>query len=327
MIRFGVIGTNWITESFLDAAKKLNDFRLVAVYSRTEVRAQEFADKHQASVVYTDLEEMARSREIDAVYIASPTSLHAAQAMLMMNHGKHVLCEKPLASNTKEVEAMISCAKDNGVLLMEALKTTFLPNFKMIQKYLNKIGTIRRYFASYCQYSSRYDKYKNGEVLNAFDPTFSNGSLMDIGIYCVYPLVALFGEPKKVAAQGLKLESGVDGEGSLLLQYDEMEAVIMYSKITNSYIPSEIQGENGSILLDQMNTPKKVEIKYRDGSVKDISRPQEENGMFYEVEEFIHLLQNKKFESDINSFENTLLTAKILEEARRQMNIVFPADL
>ena len=244
----------------------------------------------------------------------------------MMNSGKHVLCEKPLASNTKEVEAMIACAKENEVLLMEALKTTFLPNFKTIEKHLHKIGTVRRFFASYCQYSSRYDKYKNGVILNAFDPTFSNGSLMDIGIYCVYPVVTLFGEPKEIAAKGVRLESGVDGEGSLLLQYDQMDAVMMYSKITNSYVPSEIQGENGCILLDQMNTPRKVEIRYRDGSIEDISEPQEENGMYYEIEEFIRLLQNKQYESTVNTYENTLTTAKILEEARKQMNIVFPAD-
>jgi predicted dehydrogenase len=326
MVRFGIIGTNWITERFIHAAKQVKDFQLVAVFSRTEKRAQEFADQHQAEFIYTDLYEMARSKEIDAVYIASPNSVHASQAMIMMNHGIHVLCEKPFASNTAEVKAMIACAKENGVLLMEALKTTLLPNFKGIKEHLNKIGPVRRYFASYCQYSSRYDRYKKGEVLNAFDPTFSNGALMDIGIYCVYPLVALFGEPNQISGGCYMLESGVDGEGSLLLQYEEMDAVIMYSKITNSYVPSEIQGENGSIVIDHMNPMTKIKIYYRDGSIEDISSPQVENSMYYEVEEFINLINNNQLESTINSYHNSFITAEILEEARKQMKIIYPAD-
>jgi predicted dehydrogenase len=326
MIRFGIIGTNWITESFIDAATKVDSFSLKAIYSRTEQQAKDFAEKFGADVTFTDLEDMARSNEIDAVYIASPNSFHANQAMLMMENGKHVLCEKPLASNSAEVEAMVQCARENNVLLMEALKTTFLPNFKTIQENIHKIGRIRRYFASYCQYSSRYDRYKKGEILNAFDPRFSNGSLMDIGVYGVYPLVVLFGEPNNITGRCYMLESGVDGEGSMILQYDEMDAVIMYSKITNSYVPSEIQGEHGSIVIDKIHTPEKVEIKYKDGSIEDISQMQESNSMYYEAKEFITLINNKQYESAINSYENSLITATILEQARHEMGIVYPAD-
>lgn len=326
MIRFGIIGTNWITERFIEAASKLDDFALTAVYSRTEEKAKEFAGKFNIQTIFTDLEEMAASNEIDAVYIASPNSLHAKQAIIMMQHGKHVLCEKPLASNTAEVEEMIRTAKENNVLLMEALKTTLQPNFTCIKEHLHKIGKVRRYFASYCQYSSRYDAYKEGKILNAFNPAFSNGSLMDIGIYCIYPLVVLFGEPQSVQAMGYMLESGVDGQGSVLLKYEEMDAVVMYSKITNSYIPSEIQGENGSIIIDKIHTPEKVEVRYRDGSVEDITQPQEQNTMYYEAKEFIELIKNGQLQSSVNSFEHSMITAKILEEARRQIGIVYPAD-
>ncbi|MDT8862343.1 Gfo/Idh/MocA family oxidoreductase [Alkalihalobacillus sp. MEB130] len=326
MIRFAIIGTNWITESFLEAANQIETFDLTTVYSRTEEQAQTFAKKHGAPYTYTDLEKMANSDHFDAVYIASPNSFHADQAMLMMKHGKHVLCEKPLASNTAEVEAMIQCAKDHQVLLMEALKTTLLPNFLNIKEHLHKIGKVRRYTASYCQYSSRYDRYKQGEVLNAFDPTFSNGSLMDIGIYAVYPLVELFGEPLSVTGQCYMLDSGVDGQGSLLLQYKDMDAVITYSKITNSYLPSEIQGENGSVIIDKIHTPEKVEIRYKDGTVEDITVSQDQHPMYYEAQEFIHLVSNKKKESAINSFTNSMVTASILENARKQMGVIYPAD-
>jgi scyllo-inositol 2-dehydrogenase (NADP+) len=326
MIKFATIGTNWITEEFIKAAKEVPGFALTAVYSRTEEKAKEFAAKVGAERTFTSLEEMAKSDEIDAVYIASPNSFHAEQAILLMNHGKHVLCEKPLASNTAEVQALIEAAKQNDVVLMEAMKTTLLPNFQAIRKHIHKIGKIRRYFASYCQYSSRYDAYKQGIVLNAFNPAFSNGALMDIGVYCLYPMVVLFGKPLNIKANSVMLESGVDGEGSIILDYGDMDAVVMYSKITNSYIPAEIQGEEGSIILDTIHTPQKVEIRYRDGRIEDITEAQPHHPMYYEAKEFIELIQNGKRESEINSHHHSLTTMEIIEEARKQTGIVFPAD-
>jgi scyllo-inositol 2-dehydrogenase (NADP+) len=326
MIRFATIGTNWITEAFIEAAREVDDFALAAVYSRTEEKAREFAQKTGAARTFTDLGELAKSEEIDAVYIASPNSLHAEQAIFLMNHGKHVLCEKPLASNQKEVAAMIEAARRNGVVLMEAMKTTLLPNFQAIREHLHKLGKIRRYFASYCQYSSRYDAYKQGTILNAFNPAFSNGALMDIGVYCIYPMVVLFGKPNRLQASSLKLESGVDGEGTIIFTYEEMDAVVMYSKITNSYLPAEIQGEEGSMLIDAIHTPTKVEIRYRDGRVEDITVPQEKHPMYYEAKEFIELIKSGKRESEINSHNHSLLTIALMEEARQQTGIVFPAD-
>lgn len=327
MIRFGIIGTNWITESFIEAALTVEDFSLTAVYSRSEETASTFAAKHRIANIFTDIEEMAGSGEIDAVYIASPNSFHAAHAIACMNKGIHVLCEKPIASNARELRGMIEASKKNGVLLMEALKSTLLPNFKAIQDNIDKLGTIRRYFGAYCQYSSRYDAYKAGTVLNAFNPVFSNGALMDLGIYCIYPLVALFGKPEIVKATGVMLESGVDGEGSLLLKYPNMDAVIMYSKITHSSLPSEIQGELGSIVIDKISDSNKIEIQYRNGSSEDISQPNVSNTMYYEAKEFVELIKAGKTESTVNSFENSLITMEIMDEARKQMGLVYPADL
>jgi scyllo-inositol 2-dehydrogenase (NADP+) len=326
MIRFGIVGTNFITVQLLESVKNLKEFTLSAVYSRKEETANEFAAKYGVEVTYTNLEEMAKSDKIDAVYIASPNSLHASQAITFLSNGKHVLCEKPMASNTKELVAMQKAAQEHKVLLMEAMKSTVTPNFKSVQENLHKIGKVRRYFANYCQYSSRYDAYKQGNILNAFNPAFSNGSIMDLGVYGIYPMVVLFGKPKAIKATGVMLDSGVDGEGSILFQYEEMDAVVLHSKINHSFIPSEIQGEKGSILIDQISTPDKIEIRYKDGTVEDISQVQEQPHMFYEVEEFIKLIQSNKTESKINSFLHSKLTAEITEEVRKQVGLVFPAD-
>lgn len=326
MIRFGIIGTNWITEQFIDAARQQTDFDLSAVYSRTKEKAEQFAHKYHANDTFTSLEAMAASDHIDAVYIASPNSCHAEQACLFMNHGKHVLVEKPMASNANEVQKMIDTAKKNDVLLMEAVKSTFVPNFKIIGKHMHKLGPIRRFVSSYCQYSSRYEAFKKGNILNAFDPTYSNGSLMDIGVYCIYPSVVFFGQPNEVKATGYLLSSGVDGEGSLLLKYDEMESVIFHSKITDSSLPSEIQGEYGTMIIDKLNPPERVEIQYRDGSNEVFQEQQLKNSMYYEVDEFIHLIKNNRVESNVNSYDKSLITSEIMEEARKQIGLEYPAD-
>ncbi|MYL35148.1 oxidoreductase [Pontibacillus yanchengensis] len=327
MVKFGVIGTNWITDRFLESVKDLEDFELTAVFSRTEQKANEFARKYNIAKTFTDYEDMAKSDAIDAVYIASPNYVHSEQAIGFMNHKKHVLCEKPLASNIKQTQAMIDAATKNGVVLMEAMRTTLVPNFRRIQNHLHKLGKVRRYVASYSKYSSRYDAYKAGTVLNAFNPSYSNGSLMDLGVYCIYPMVVLFGEPQSIKASGIMLESGADGSGSILAQYNEMDAVIMYSKMNDSYLPSEIQGEEASMVIhDNISTPHHVEIKYRDGSVETISEPHEQQDMYYEGQEFIRLVQEGKNMSTINTFQNSLTTAVIMETARKQIGLIYPAD-
>lgn len=327
VLRFGIIGTNWITERFIQAAEETEQFVLTAVYSRTEETGRDFAAKYQDVDVYTNLEEMVSGDKVDAVYIASPNSFHMEQAVACMNHGKHVLCEKPLASNAFETKKMIEVAKANNVLLMEAMKSTLMPNFRVIKNNLYKLGRIRRYFASYCQYSSRYDAFLGGTVLNAFNPAFSNGALMDLGTYCLYPMVTLFGKPDSIQATGIKLSSGVDGEGSIVMGYENMDAVVMYSKIADSYVPAEIQGENGTLVIDKINQPYDVKIYYRDGTIEDLRQPQMQESMFYEAREFIELVQTGKRECTVNTYENSLAVAEIMEEARRQIGVKYPADL
>jgi predicted dehydrogenase len=161
-VRFGVVGTNYITDWVLTGARQDERFELSAVYSRTEASAQAFATRHAIPHTFTSLEEMAKSPLIDAVYIASPNFLHASQSILCMRYGKHVLCEKPFASNAREVREMIAAAEKYGVTLMEAMKPTLTPNFLSARENLGRVGVVRRYFSCYCQYSSRYDKLKEG---------------------------------------------------------------------------------------------------------------------------------------------------------------------
>ena len=334
-IRFGVIGTNFITDWVIAGAKQDERFELVAVCSRTQERANEFAAKYDIPYTFTSLEEMAASPLIDAVYIATPNYLHASQSILCMKHGKHVLCEKPMASNAYEVKQMIAASRQYGVTLMEAMKPTLTPNFRVLREALPKAGVIRRYFASYCQYSSRYDKLKEGIVLNAFKPELSNGAMMDIGVYTVYPMVVLFGRPNKISASGVVLSTGTDGQGAVNFEYEGMNATVLYSKIANSSLPTEIEGEDGNFMLDKINQINRVTWQARPGAssgkgpltpVEDISAVTDKDEYYYEVAEFINLVQAGKLESEVNSHENSLITIEIIDEVRRQLGVSFLAD-
>ena len=155
MIRFAVIGTNWITRQFVEAAHESGKYKLTAVYSRSLEQAQHFANDFSVEHLFTSLEAMAESDAIDAVYIASPNALHFSQTQLFLSHKINVICEKPLASNLAEVDAAIACARENQVVLFEAFKTASLPNFHLLRQVLPKVGKLRKVFFNYCQYSSR----------------------------------------------------------------------------------------------------------------------------------------------------------------------------
>ena len=334
-IRFGVVGTNNITDWVIAGGRQDERFELTAVCSRTQERAEEFAVKHGIPHTFTSLEEMASSPLIDAVYIATPNYVHAEQSILCMNHGKHVLCEKPFASNAKEVRLMIEAAKKNKVTLMEAMISTLNPNFAIAKERMKDLGTIRRYFASYCQYSSRYDKFKEGIILNAFKPELSNGAVMDIGIYTIYPMVALFGKPQQIEAQGIVLHTGADGQGAVNFQYEGMNATVLYSKIANSALPTEIEGEAGNLLLDKIHITKQVDFiprqvtaqgKEQENHCQSIGVPLEKSEYYYEIAEFINLIEQGKQESNVNSWENSLTTLEIIDEIRRQLGVHYPAD-
>ncbi len=325
-VKFGTIGTSWITEAFIRGARHCEEFELWAIYSRSEDKAKAFAEKNNAVKYYTDLNEMLSDKEIDAVYIASPNSLHAEQAIKAMNAGKHVICEKPVTSNAVEFKEMMETAKKNGVTLMEAFKSTLMPGFFKYKEILGKAGPIRSVFADFGKYSSRYDAHKRGEDVNTFKSEFSNGALMDLGVYCLYPIIKLFGEPKDVKAFSAIVPGGVDGAGVTILDYEDFTATLKYSKVGNSYLPTEIQGEDATIIIDRINQPRTVEIIYRNGEKELFNCELMDDDMYYEAREFIDCILNEKTESDINDHETSLTVMKVMDNARLQSGVLYPAD-
>lgn len=323
MIRFGMIGTGKIAEKFWQANRYGKDFELTAVYSRTLERARQFGFQKGQLQYFDDLEAFANSDCIDAVYVASPNCCHYEQVMTLLKAGKHVLCEKPMASNLEQAQEMFAEAEKQNLILLEGMRSIYAPSFQKMIPYMETLGTIRRATLQYCQYSSRYDNYKRGIVENAFKPELSNGALMDIGVYVVSCMIRLFGAPKSIKASGVKLHNGVDGAGTILMEYPDMIGEAIYSKITDSAMPSQIQGEDASMLIQEIENVKDLRI-VRKGVVQSIHFEQSDNILNYETQEFIKMIKTGMGWE--KSKEITLETMKVLDEARKQLHIVFPED-
>ena len=172
-------------------------------------------------------------------------------------------------------------------------------------------------------------------MLNAFDPSLSTGAMMDIGVYTVYPMVALFGRPQAVDAQGVVLSSGADGQGAVNFRYEGMNATVLYSKIADSRLPSEIEGEEGTLLLDTIHDIHRVTRFPRRGAASDrgpetvgesVGVEPDRDRYYYEIAEFIDLIEQGRPESAVNSHANSLATLEIIDEVRRQLGVVYPAD-
>jgi len=322
MINFAVIGTNWITEKFVNATRINNELSLSAVYSRTLQSAQLFADKFAVNCCFDNLDTLAQETNIKAVYIASPNSMHFEQSMKMLKAGKHVICEKPLASNAKQVELLFQTALENNVILFEAYMTAHLPNFKQIKDNLPKLGQLRKANIHYCQYSSRYPAYVAGKKPNTFNPQFSSGSIMDIGYYCIAFTVALFGKPNKIQASAHLLESGVDGCGSAMLDYGDFSVTIDHSKISNSQLSNEIQGENGSLLIKHVALCESVLLCQENKT--DLTVDQVDNSMSYEASFFAKQITENKI--NYEAMLRAKVTSAVITEIRRLTGVKFPED-
>lgn len=338
-VRIGVVGTNFISDHMVEGGSIDPRCRFTAVCSRRKETGEAFASRHGITHIFTSVEEMAASGEVDAVYIASPNACHAPQAIMAMKAGRHVLCEKPMASNAAEVQTMFDTAGRNNVVLLEAMIPAMSPVIKAVADNLHLVGKVRRYFATFCQYSSRYDRFLQGDIANAFRPELSNGALMDLGVYCLYPMVALFGEPQRVFTSATKLHTGADGQGTVVASYEGFDGVAVYSKIADSQLPAEIQGEKGTIVIDRISKPRRALFRptcaHRSGMQAediDLTPPDMHPDPYYhEMRSFIDLIEarnagNRDATLPLCNPTNSLRTTTLLDTVRYQCGLRFPAD-
>lgn len=293
LIKLGIIGTNWITQQFVEAVKLSGRYELVSVYSRHAETAKTFAEKNGAQETFTDLDQFFSQGAFDTVYIASPNSLHFAQAKKAIQAGKNVIVEKPAFSTQKQMAAIQQLLDENDqVLYFEAARNIHTENFHAIEKKLGELKTVQGAEFTYSKYSSRYDKVLAGEVPNVFSPKFAGGVLQDLGVYTVYDAVALFGMPEDAVYFPQRIASGVDGKGTAILTYPEYNVTLNFSKITNSHMTSEIYGLKDLIEIDDAGEINAVIYIDDDQNKQMIGNTIDENPMLPEVKDFARVIED-----------------------------------
>ncbi len=250
MISYATIGTSFIAQQFVTGANATGKLKLAAVYSRSSDTGLAFAQKFGCNKVYTSLENLARDDNIDAVYVASPNVFHAEQSEFLLRAGKHVICEKPITTSADEYKRLKLIADQKGLIYIEAMIPIYNTSRPRIKAALGEIGNIAMAKIDYCQRSSRYDRFMRGEHVNIFDMSLHAGTLMDLGVYCVYAAVDLFGMPKTIKASASFLKNGADGSGAAIFEYDTFTACLSYSKTGQSVAPTEIVGDSGSVIME-----------------------------------------------------------------------------
>lgn len=322
MIKYAVIGTGWITQSFVDGAN-LHGLKFCGVYSRRPETGLEFAQRNGCSRVYTDLDELAES-DADAVYIASPNFLHYAHSKRMLEGGKHVICEKPITVTPEELSELQTIAREKRLVYMEAIMHMHNPVRELVSEAIGEIGVISGAHFDFSQLSSKYPALKRGELPNIFNPEMATGCLMDLGIYCVYPAIDWFGVPKSINASAHFIPTGADGAGDAFFDYDDMYVSMTWSKLGQSRLGSQIYGDRGTIVIESISKLTFIRIVFNDGSERVIWEDTDKAVLMgNEAKRLCDFISDPDCEEYARCSEKALLVSKAMKEIRDKAGIEF----
>lgn len=327
MIRYGTIGTGWITDAFIAGTRLRGNLQLRAVCSRNRAKGEAFGSKYGSPLVFTDPVQMAQSAAIDAVYIASPNFLHPSQAKLFLENGKHVLCEKPITVTPEELTELQNLAAEKGLIYLEAMMMMHLPARQALKEAVARIGQVRTAFLDFSQLSSKYPAYQAGKVPNIFNPACCTGGLMDLGIYCVYPALDLFGDPAEISASAGFLSTGADGWGTAVFRYPDKQVTLTWSKVGQSRLGSQILGDEGTVTIGLISGLTQMTRWDKDGSAHEVWGDEEKAAlMSYEGESFCRFITSPEAtqEEYAAASQMALRVSQALAEIREKAGIRFP---
>ncbi|WP_288762705.1 Gfo/Idh/MocA family protein [uncultured Lacticaseibacillus sp.] len=326
MLRLGIIGTNWITKQFIDAAQGTGRFELTAVYSRHLDKAQDFATNYDDEVaLFDDLTAFLNSSYFDVVYIASPNSLHAAQTLAAVNAGKHVIVEKPMVANVADFAALdAAMAAHPDVFVFEAARHVYEENFHRVRDFIAD-HQVTGATLVYMKYSSRYDAYLAGREPNVFTTKFAGGAMMDLGVYLVYAAIGWFGVPQHATYQPTMLQSGVDGTGVMHFSYGDFDVNMICGKTTQSYLPSEIYFGKDTLRLDAPESITQMDFTTPDGT-QQLAGPQEDNPMAPEAAFFGDTIEGGDHEACVRQLQLSRQVHQVITNMRVAAGIKFPGD-
>ncbi|HEX3023023.1 MAG TPA: Gfo/Idh/MocA family oxidoreductase [Lachnospiraceae bacterium] len=322
-MKVGIAGAGSIIPDFLIAATKLSGFNICAICAteRGRSRMEELAKEYDIPSIYVDYEQMVKSPKIDTIYVAVPNSMHYKFAKLALQEGKDVILEKPFASNYDEAKELVELAKVKGHYLFEAISNQYLPNYLKVKELLPSLGDIKIVELNFSQYSSRYDSFKQGNVLPVFDPKKSGGALMDLNVYNIHFVVGLFGEPCRVNYYA-NMEREIDTSGILVMQYPSFQCVAIGAKDCKARMCVNIQGDKGYIHSDSpTNSFEEFIHEMNSGKTEEFRLNKHEERLYDELHAFYHMVNRKDYRLNLEQMERSLCVMKILDEARGQVGI------
>ena len=312
LMRLGMIGTGMMAGFVLPHIKGWGvDLRAICGSGRDPLKTAARADEYGIELRFNDYRDLIACPDIDTVYVAVPNALHYEIVMEALDAGKHVVVEKPMATNARQAQEMARRAEELGLFFWEGMMAFRQPNYLHIRdEWLSRIGDLKLALAVFNRYSSR----------------FAGGSLMDINVYCVASLVGLFGEPASVRYRA-NMHRGIDTSGILEMDYGAFQATAISAKDCAAPSFVQIEGTKGYILSpSEANAwEKPVLLHLNDGTEETFDA---HLGSWWEAE--WHEFQRQMDEGDLAAcraqMETSLATARVLTEARRTAGIVFPGD-
>lgn len=324
-VRLGILGAGRIVARIMADLPRAEGIELTAIAARDLSRAQEAAQQYGAPYAYGSYLELAQSDKVDLVYIATPHPFHAEQAMLMMRHGKHVLCEKPMAVNDREVQRMIDCARENNVFLMEAMWTRFLPCVQELARVVweGEIGEVRNLWGEFSWYASSYDPQDR-----VFNPALAGGSLLDTGVYPLMLCTQFLGcEPTVLQSLCRKSPEGIDLNTSVQMQYANGAIAQLFCGMDargNDWL--QLFGTKGYIKMPNCWHPMRFTLCLKGQPEQEFTFAQEHEGHHYEFDHAARCIQQGLLESPVMPLSESLAVSKICTAVRREHGIVYPSE-
>ncbi|MDK0537495.1 Gfo/Idh/MocA family oxidoreductase [Clostridium perfringens] len=319
-LKWGILGPGNIARDFAQALNRVNG-EVYAVASRNKERAEQFARENNVKKAYGSYDEIIKDKDIDVVYIATPHSNHYEYIIKSLNNNKHVLCEKAITVNEKELEEALKIAREKNLVLEEAMTLFHMPLYEKVIKKINKedLGKVNMVQVSFGSFKE-YD-----ENNRFFNLDLAGGALLDIGTYALsFARYFLSSMPEEILSTVKKAKTGVDEQSGIILKTKEYE-IATISLAFRSKMPKRgiVSCDNGFITIDNFPRANKATINYLDGTVEVIECGEDEKALDYEVS-FMESRINENKES--NSLELTYDVTKIMNKVRKDWGIVYPFE-
>ncbi len=322
-IKWGIIGTGNIAHKFATDMQQVLDGEILAIASRTRIKADSFANEFGIDRAYDSYEKLASDPDIQAVYIATPHSNHYNSALLMLRNKKAVLCEKPLAVNSTQAIEMIRVARENDVLLLDALWSVFLPGMLKVQEWI-KAGYLGELKLITSEFGFTSDVEPEGRLYN---PDLAGGALLDIGIYTILlPFWIYQSVPIKLQAMSMMTSTGVDEQTVISMYFPDGRMAQAISGINTPLSNiSTIYGTKGYIRMPDYWKAQKIFLK-SEAKEEYFEDSRTSWGYDFEAREVNRLIMEGKKESSVVTHQKSIELMKILDEVRIKIGLKYPFE-